>query len=171
MTTVDHFKPNLRDIFFQLFEVLEIHKTSLGKAPFEAMDEQTVRATLEGFLEVMQATWAPAFADGDRIGATFDGKGNVTVPPSYHKALDAYYEGGWNGIELPERLGGYGAPPSYGQPVPPPYGQPPGYGQPPPPTAPPYGQPTPPGSEPPSPSYPPPPSYPPSAGGPPVPPA
>ena len=112
MTTVDHFKPNLRDIFFQLFEVLEIHKTSLGKPPFEAMDEQTVRATLEGFLDVMQASWAPAFADGDRIGATFDGKGNVALPKSYHRALDAYYEGGWNGIELPERLGGYGAPPS-----------------------------------------------------------
>ncbi len=111
-STKDHYKPNLRDIFFQLFEVLKIQDTSLGKGPFEAMDESTVRATLEGFLEVMQTTWAPCFAEGDRIGATFDGKGNVTLPPGYGKALDAYYEGGWNGIELPERLGGYGAPPT-----------------------------------------------------------
>jgi alkylation response protein AidB-like acyl-CoA dehydrogenase len=112
VTTVDHYKPNLRDIFFQLFEVLQIQSTSLGKGPFAAMDEDTARASLEGLLEVMQSSWAPAFVEGDRIGATFDGKGNVTLPPGFKKALDAYYSGGWNKLELPEHLGGYGAPPS-----------------------------------------------------------
>ncbi len=112
VTTVDHYKPDLRDTFFQLFEVLEIQKTSLGKGPFESMDEDSARASLEGFLEVMQTTWAPAFADGDRIGATFDGKGNVTLPPSYRKAFEAFHGGGWNKLELPESLGGYGAPPT-----------------------------------------------------------
>ncbi len=112
MTTVDHYKPNLRDIFFQLFEVLEIQSSVLGKAPFETMDEDTARTSIEGFLEVMQATWAPAFADGDRVGAVFDGEGNVRLPKSFHKALDAFYAGGWNKLELPEHLGGYGAPPS-----------------------------------------------------------
>ena len=97
MTTVDHYKPNLRDTFFQLFEVLEIQKTSLGKGRFASMDEDTARASLEGFLEVMQSSWAPSFAEGDRIGATFDGKGNVTLPPGYKKALDAYF----NGVNLP----------------------------------------------------------------------
>jgi alkylation response protein AidB-like acyl-CoA dehydrogenase len=112
VTTADHFKPNLRDTFFQLFEVLEIQRRALGKPPFEAMDEDAARAALEGLLEVMQSAWAPSFAEGDRVGATFDGKGNVTLPPGYKKALDAYYDGGWNKLELPERLGGYGAPPS-----------------------------------------------------------
>jgi alkylation response protein AidB-like acyl-CoA dehydrogenase len=112
VTTVDHYKPNLRDTFFQLFEVLEVQRTSLGKAPFEAMDEDAARASLEGFLEVMLSTWAPAFAEGDRIGARFDGQGNVTLPPGFHKALTTYFAGGWNKLELPEHLGGYGAPPS-----------------------------------------------------------
>ena len=112
MTTVDHYKPNLRDTFFQLFEVLSIQSTTLGKPPFDSMDEDAARASLEGLLEVMQTTWAPAFAEGDRVGATFDGKGNVTLPPGFHEALAAYYEGGWNKLELPEHLGGYGAPPS-----------------------------------------------------------
>ncbi len=112
MTTVDHYKPNLRDTFFQLFEVLEIQTTSLGKGPFASMDEDTARASLEGFLEVMQSAWAPSFAEGDRVGATFDGKGNVTLPPGFKKGLDAYYSGGWNKLELPENLGGYGAPPT-----------------------------------------------------------
>jgi alkylation response protein AidB-like acyl-CoA dehydrogenase len=112
VTTAAHYKPNLRDIFFHLFEVLEIQSSVLGKAPFQSMDEDSARAALEGFLEVLQATWAPSFVPGDRDGATFDGKGNVKLPPSFHKALDAYYQGGWNNIELPETLGGFGAPPS-----------------------------------------------------------
>ncbi|MDB4957268.1 MAG: butyryl-CoA dehydrogenase [Myxococcales bacterium] len=112
MTTVQHYRPNLRDIFFNLFEVLEIQGSVLGKPPFASMDEATARASLEGFLEVLQATWAPSFAEGDRVGATFDGKGNVKLPAGYHKALDAYYNGGWNNLELPESLGGFGAPPT-----------------------------------------------------------
>jgi len=111
-STAQHYRPNLRDIFFNLFEVLEIQSSVLGKAPFDSMDEDAARASLEGFLEVLQASWTPAFVPGDREGATFDGKGNVKLPPAYHKALDAYYKGGWNKLELPEHLGGYGAPPS-----------------------------------------------------------
>jgi alkylation response protein AidB-like acyl-CoA dehydrogenase len=112
VTTVDHYRPNLRDIFFQLFEVLDIQSSVLGKKPFDTMDEATARASLEGFLEVMQTTWSPTFAVGDREGATFDGKGNVKLPTGYKQALDALYDGGWNKLELPEHLGGYGAPPS-----------------------------------------------------------
>ena len=111
-STATHYRPNLRDIFFNLFEVLEIQSSVLGKKPFESMDEATARASLEGFLEVLQATWTPAFVPGDREGAIFDGKGNVKLPAAYHKALDAYYQGGWNNLELPEHLGGFGAPPS-----------------------------------------------------------
>ncbi len=111
-STAQHYRPNLRDIFFNLFEVLEIQSSVLGKAPFDSMDEDSARAALEGFLEVMQKAWAPGFVPGDREGATFDGKGNVKLPAAYHKALDAYYGGGWNKLELPEHLGGFGAPPS-----------------------------------------------------------
>jgi alkylation response protein AidB-like acyl-CoA dehydrogenase len=112
VTTVDHYKPNLRDIFFQLFEVLEIQSSVLGKAPFAGMDEDTARASLEGFLEVMQKSWAPTFASGDREGATFDGKGNVKLPSGFKQALDAVYDGGWHKLDLPEHMGGYGAPPT-----------------------------------------------------------
>jgi len=111
-STAQHYKPNLRDVFFNLFEVLEIQSSVLGKAPFDSMDEDSARAALEGFLELLQATWAPGFVPGDRDGAQFDGKGNVKLPAAYHQALNAYYGGGWNKLELPEHLGGYGAPPS-----------------------------------------------------------
>ncbi len=110
--TVDHYKPNLRDIYFQLFEVLNIQTSVLGKPPFATMDEDTARESLAGFLEVMLKTWAPTFASGDREGAVFDGKGNVTLPKGFNAALDAIYDGGWNKLDLPEHLDGYGAPPT-----------------------------------------------------------
>jgi len=112
MTTAPHYRSNLRDIFFNLFEVLDIARTSLGKAPFGAMDAETAREALIGMEEHAQSSLAPTFADGDRRELGFDGKGNVTLPPSFVKAINAYYEGGWNQFELPEHLGGFGAPPS-----------------------------------------------------------
>jgi alkylation response protein AidB-like acyl-CoA dehydrogenase len=112
VTTVHHYKANLRDIFFTLFEVLDIGATTLGRAPFATMDEATAREALTGMLDLVQESWAPSFAAGDREGAHFDGKGNVTLPAGFLKALQAFYSGGWNNLELPEHLGGYGAPPS-----------------------------------------------------------
>ena len=112
MTTAAHYRSNLRDTFFQLFEVLDIERTSLGKGPFTSLDADAAREALAGLEAVVQASWAPSFVEGDRVGATFDGKGNVTLPKGFRQALDAYYAGGWNKLELPEHLGGYGAPPS-----------------------------------------------------------
>jgi alkylation response protein AidB-like acyl-CoA dehydrogenase len=112
VTTAAHYRPNLRDIYFNLFELLEIQTTVLGKPPFESMDEATARAALEGFLEVLQAAWTPVFGTGDREGCHFDGKGNVTLPKGFKEALAAYYAGGWQGFEHPESLGGMGAPPT-----------------------------------------------------------
>jgi hypothetical protein len=49
MSTLDtpHFKSNLRDTYFQLFELLEIQNTSLGKGPYAALDEATIREALK----------------------------------------------------------------------------------------------------------------------------
>ena len=107
-----HYLPDLRDIFFQLFEVLDLAADTLGHGPFAGFDADTARASLNGFADFVQAHFAPAFVDGDARGVTLDQDGNVTIPPSFTAAIDAYYAGGWNKLELPEHLGGYGAPPS-----------------------------------------------------------
>ncbi|HVK77346.1 MAG TPA: acyl-CoA dehydrogenase [Kofleriaceae bacterium] len=112
MAVAAHYLPNLRDLFFNLFEVLDIERTSLGKGPFTSLDGDAAREALTGLCDFVQEHFAPAFADGDKHGVSFDGKGNVTLPASFTKALDAYYRDGWNKLELPEHLGGYGAPPS-----------------------------------------------------------
>ncbi len=46
MSTVHHYRSNLRDIFFNLFEFLDVGRRVLGKAPFATLDEETAVATV-----------------------------------------------------------------------------------------------------------------------------
>ena len=112
MTASSHFVPNLRDVFFNLFEVLGVDRTVLGHGPFASFDADSARAALEGLAEFCTTTWAASFVEGDREGLHFDGAGTVTLPRGFTTALEAYYRDGWNKLELPEHLGGFGAPPS-----------------------------------------------------------
>ena len=112
MSSDAHYRSNLRDIFFNLFEVLRIQETALGKGPFASLDETTVRDVLTQAERFATTTAAKSFADADRVGLNFDKKGNVQLPPSLKETLAAYYEVGLNKLEVPERLGGFGAPAS-----------------------------------------------------------
>ncbi len=112
MSSDAHYRSNLRDIFFNLFEVLRIQDHALGKGPFASLDETTVRDVLAQAERFATTTAAKSFADADRVGLNFDKKGNVQLPPSLKETLAAYYEVGLNKLEVPERLGGFGAPAS-----------------------------------------------------------
>ena len=112
MTTVHHFKSNLRDLAFNLFEVLDIEHTTLAHERFASLDRETVEATLAGLRQLAETTLAESFAAGDREGLSLDGEGNVTIPASVTRALKAYYDHEWHLLEMPEHLGGFGAPPS-----------------------------------------------------------
>ncbi len=111
-STADHYKSNLRDIFFNLFEVLEVQKTSLGKGPYASLDEAGARDALVQFERFAQTELAPSFVEGDRTALTLDKDGNVALPEGIKKGLAAYHAAGWANLDLPEALGGYGAPPS-----------------------------------------------------------
>jgi len=113
MSSAPHYKPNLRDIQFNLFEFLDIGKTSLGKPPFGDLDEATARQTLETMLPVCTGVMAEGFTEGDRVPLGFDPKtGTVTMSPLMRKSYDAYFDSGLYALELPAHLGGMGAPPS-----------------------------------------------------------
>lgn len=112
MSQAPHYKSNVRDIFFNLFEVFEIQKNSLGKGPFVTMDEETVRSTFEALEPFVQAEFASSFYEGDRVPLKLDADGTVTLPPGMKKTIEAFYRDEWHRLELPESLGGYGAPPS-----------------------------------------------------------
>ena len=102
MTTVHHFKSNLRDMSFNLFEVLDIEHTTLAHERFQSLDRETVEAALAGLKQLAETTLAESFAAGDREGLSIDGDGNVTIPASVTKALKAYHDAEWHLLELPE---------------------------------------------------------------------
>ncbi len=111
----NHYKPNLRDTLFNLFEFLDISKTSLGKKPFGELDEATARQTLESYRQICVEQLAPSFAIGEEQPPVLDPKtGTVTLPEGLKKSFHAYFDNGLNALELPVHLGGVGAPHSLG---------------------------------------------------------
>ncbi|MFL5348595.1 MAG: acyl-CoA dehydrogenase [Hyalangium sp.] len=111
MSSPNHYKPNLRDISFNLFEFLDIGKTSLGKGPFGDMDETAARQTLETLEQVLLKEVAPSFAESDHHPPVWE-NGKVTLPPLLKRAIATYYDSGMPELELPTHMGGLGAPPS-----------------------------------------------------------
>jgi alkylation response protein AidB-like acyl-CoA dehydrogenase len=108
VANTNHYKSNLRDIYFNLFEANE---PVLGKGPFAQLDEATVRDLLAGIDRVSREQISPSFAAADHKPLALD-KGSVKLPDEMKKALDAWYAGEWHKTELPESMGGLGAPPS-----------------------------------------------------------
>lgn len=114
MSTVHHYKSNLRDIQFNLFEFLKVDQKTLGKPPFTAMDADAANGALEALAELCEGEYAASFAEADRVGLTLDRDGNVTLPAALQKSLKAYLDNGWHMLTVPEHLEGFGAPPSIG---------------------------------------------------------
>ncbi len=107
-----HYQCNLRDIEFNLFEYLKIQETTLGRGEFSSMDEDTARETLRGLQSLCESELAESFVSADREGIGFDGKGNVTLPEGLKKSMAAFYDNDWDRLPVPERLGGFGGPPT-----------------------------------------------------------
>lgn len=114
MSTVQqHYKSNLRDIFFNLFEVLEVQHKTLGHGEYSGMDEETARSTLEAYEEFCQKELAPSWAVADRVPLELDKEtGTVKLPEPLKRSIKASHEQGWPLLSLPESMGGTGAPPS-----------------------------------------------------------
>ena len=49
MTTINHYKSNVRDVEFNLFELYKIQEKVLGQAPFTSIDQDTCKEVLSNF--------------------------------------------------------------------------------------------------------------------------
>ncbi|MBM4279230.1 MAG: acyl-CoA dehydrogenase [Deltaproteobacteria bacterium] len=108
-----HYKSNLRDIFFNLFEVFEVQRHVLGQGGFAHLDEETMRDSLKQVAKVCENEIAASFVEGDRTPLQFDpATGTVTLPEGVKRSIHAWFEGGWHMLEVPTQLDGVGAPPS-----------------------------------------------------------
>jgi alkylation response protein AidB-like acyl-CoA dehydrogenase len=109
---MSHYKSNLRDLEFNLFEVFNVEQR-LGSGAFAEMDADTVRTILQELERLAVGPLAEPFADADRNPPVYDpATFSVTLPESFKRSYRTLWEGEWYRIGLPVKLGGYGAPPS-----------------------------------------------------------
>jgi hypothetical protein len=105
-----HFKSNLRDIEFNLFEVLR-RQDVLGAEPFAEVDEETARGILDEVNRLAEGPIAASFADADRNPPIFDPDTHaVRLPDSFKQSYQAFIDAEWFRLELPAELGGTGVP-------------------------------------------------------------
>ncbi len=101
-----HFKSNVRDIEFNLFEVFGTDKV-LDKAPFDDLDPETARGMIEEVAKLAEGPLAASFVDGDRNPPVFDPDTNsVTMPESVKKSYKTLYDSEWWRTETIPELGG-----------------------------------------------------------------
>ncbi len=107
---MSHYKSNVRDQAFNLFDVFGLDK-ALGAGSYSDLDADTAREMLNEMARLAEGPIADSFADGDRNPPVFDPKTHtVTLPESFKKSVRAAIEGGWDKVGLDEELGGVPAP-------------------------------------------------------------
>jgi alkylation response protein AidB-like acyl-CoA dehydrogenase len=107
---MSHYISNRRDIEFNLFEYLKVGDY-YGKEPFGSFDEDTARDALREVDRHASDEFAASFVDADRNPPELV-DGEIKLPESVKKSLDAMFDGGWHMLGLDEDLGGFGAPDS-----------------------------------------------------------
>jgi alkylation response protein AidB-like acyl-CoA dehydrogenase len=106
-----HYKANLRDIEFNLFEVFD--GGHFGSAAFPEVDEETARTILTEMEKLATTELADSFADGDRNPPVFDpSEHSASLPESFKRSYKAYMDTEYWRLGLPEGMGGTPCPAS-----------------------------------------------------------
>jgi alkylation response protein AidB-like acyl-CoA dehydrogenase len=101
-----HFKSNVRDIEFNLFEVFGTDQL-LGSGLFANVDQETARGMLAEVARLAEGPLAESFADADRNPPVFDPATNTaTLPDSLKKSYKALRDAEWWRLETLPELGG-----------------------------------------------------------------
>jgi len=107
---VGHYKSNVRDQVFNLFEVFGLDQ-ALGEGTFADLDVDTATEMLAEMARLAEGPLADSFVEGDRNPPVFDpATHSVKIPAAFKKSVKAFIEGGWDKVGLIELLGGVPAP-------------------------------------------------------------
>jgi alkylation response protein AidB-like acyl-CoA dehydrogenase len=105
-----HYKSNVRDLEFNLFETLALDE-ALADHAFGDLDGESVRQMLSEAARLAEGPVAESFADGDRHPPKFDPETHVvSLPEPFKKSLAAWRDGEWFRVGLSEEVGGMPAP-------------------------------------------------------------
>ncbi len=109
---MSHYKSNLRDIEFNLFEVLGRGEV-LGTGPFAEVDTETARAILAEVDRLAREDLAASYEDSDRHPPVFDPQTSTApMPASFQKSYQAWMDAEYWRLQIPESIGGQPAPSS-----------------------------------------------------------
>lgn len=109
---MSHYKANLRDIEFNLFEVFGAGDR-LGQGPYAELDGDTIHEVLKEIRALCEGPLAESFVDADRNPPKYDpATMTVKMPESFQKSFAALMGSGFWRLDIPEHMGGSGAPPS-----------------------------------------------------------
>jgi alkylation response protein AidB-like acyl-CoA dehydrogenase len=105
-----HYKTNVRDIEFNLFEVLNLGDV-LASGGYGDLDADTVHTMLDEVARLAEGPVAESFAAADRNPPVFDPEHHtISVPGELAKSVQAVKDAEWWRIGLPEQIGGVPAP-------------------------------------------------------------
>lgn len=107
-----HYKSNLRDIEFNLFELLERDRV-FGAAPYTDLDLDTAKFILHEVDRLAREDLAESFEEGDRNPPTYDAVNkSVTVTPAFAATYKTWMDAEWWRLRVLPELGGTNAPSS-----------------------------------------------------------
>ncbi len=109
---MSHYKSNLRDIEFNLFEVLGRDEI-LGTGPFTEIDSDSARSILAEVERLSREDLASSYEDSDRNPPVFDPATHTApIPESFKKSYQAWMDSEFWRLQINEELGGTPAPSS-----------------------------------------------------------
>jgi alkylation response protein AidB-like acyl-CoA dehydrogenase len=107
---MSHYKSNLRDLEFNLFEVFGADR-SFGVAPYGEFDVETVRDILAEMRRLAEEDLGASYTDADRNPPVFDPVTHTApLPESFKRSYQAWMGSEFWRLDLPEALGGTPAP-------------------------------------------------------------
>ncbi len=106
---MSHYKSNLRDLEFNLFEVFGAD--TLGVGPYSELDQDTARHILAEVDRLAREDLAASYADGDRPPPEYDpATFSVRMPESFRRSYQAFIDSEFWRLALPAGIGGTHAP-------------------------------------------------------------
>ncbi|MEU4566025.1 acyl-CoA dehydrogenase [Micromonospora sp. NPDC023956] len=105
-----HYKSNLRDLEFNLFEVFGVDRV-LGQEPYSDLDVDTARSFLAEMDRLAREDLAASYTDSDRNPPVFDPATHTApLPESFKKSYQAFMDSEFWRLDLPPALDGTNAP-------------------------------------------------------------
>ena len=107
---MSHYRSNLRDLQFNLFEVFET-ADALGRGPFGDHDLEGARDILAQVERLAVGPIAESYVESDRTPPVYDREArSVAMPEGFKRSYRAYMDAEFWRLEVPGELGGSPAP-------------------------------------------------------------